>query len=136
MSDSSELTMRSLQRHPSSDEGSSTLDEWYQSICDIPLDELPVGDIARSLRQRLFPDFVVPVAIGHLRENPLAGDLYDGELLVSLQNVGDDFWKRREELKSELAKVLSRIDMGELDSDVVGDINAIRKNAGIECGGA
>jgi hypothetical protein len=132
MSDSYTLTMRSLERQPSSDDGSPALDEWYRSIRDIPLHDLPIGDIARSVRQCLFPDFVVPVAIRHLQENPLAGDLYDGELLVSLRNVDDDFWKRREELKSELAWVLSRIDTGELHSDVVADVNAIRKNASIK----
>lgn len=125
------LTMRSLEKHPSSDDGYSALDEWYRSIRDIPLDDLPTGDIARSLRQCLFPDFVVPVAIRHLRDNPLAGELYDGELLASLRNVDVEFWKRREELKSELARILPTIDAGELDSEVVADIDAIRKNADI-----
>ena len=131
MSDFHTLTMRSLEKQPSGDGGSSALDEWYRSIRDIPLDDLPIGDIARSLRQCLFPDFVVPVAIRHLRENPLAGDLYDGELLVSLRNVDGDFWRRREELRSELARLVSTIDTGELDLDVVADINAVRKNADI-----
>jgi hypothetical protein len=132
MSNLYKLTMRSLEKQPPSDDGYSALDEWYRSIRDIPFDDLAIGDIARSLRQRLYPDFVVPVAIGHLRENPLAGDLYDGELLVSLRNVDEDFWKRRGELKSELARVLPRIDTGELDSDVVADINAIRRSADIK----
>jgi hypothetical protein len=132
MSNLYKLTMRSLEKQPPCDDGNSALDEWYRSIRDIPLDNLAIGDIARSLRQRLYPDFVVPVAIGHLRENPLAGDLYDGELLVSLRNVDEDFWKRREELKSELAGVFPRIDTGELDPDVVADINAIRTSAAIK----
>ena len=108
------------------------VDEWYRSIRDIPLDDLPIGDIARSLRQSLFPDFVVPVAIRHLRENPLAGDLYDGELLVSLRNVGGDFWRRREVLRSNLARLLSRLDTGGLDPGVVADINAIRKDVEVQ----
>jgi CDI immunity proteins len=90
MSNDYTLTMRSLEKQPSSDHGYSALDEWYLSIRDIPLYDLPIGDIARSLRQSLYPDFVVPVAIRHLRENPLAGHLYDGELLVSLRNGPKD----------------------------------------------
>jgi CDI immunity proteins len=131
MSDFQILTMRSLEKQPSGDGGSSALDEWYRSIRDIPLDDLPIGDVARSLRQSLFPDFVVPVAIRHLRENPLAGDFYDGELLASLRNVGRDFWRRREELRSQLAGLLAKIDTCELDVDAASDINAIRRDAEI-----
>jgi hypothetical protein len=73
----------------------------------------------------------VPVAIRHLGENPLAGDLYDGELLVSLRNVAGGFWARREDLRSGLSEILARLDMTHLDAEAVADIDVIRKNADI-----
>jgi hypothetical protein len=131
MSESEIRTMRSLEEQPSGDRGASTLDEWYRSIRDFSLSDLPIADVARSCRQGLFPDYVVPVAIRHLGENPLAGDLYDGELLVSLRNVAGGFWGRREDLRSELSKILARLDMTHLDAEAVADIDVIRKNADI-----
>jgi hypothetical protein len=124
-------TMRSLEGGPLGDGGTSALDDWYRSIRDIPLSDLSAADVARSCRQALFPDHVVPLAIRHLRENPLVGDLYDGELLVSLRNVDETFWRRREDLRRELSKILARLEMIDLDDETAADIEAIRKNADV-----
>lgn len=132
MSDSDIRTMRSLEEQPSDDSGTSALDAWYRSIRDIPLGKLPIADVARACRQSLFPDYVVPAAIRHLRENPLAGDLYDGELLVSLRNVAGSFWGRREDLRSELSKILASLDMNDLDDEVIADVGVIRKHANMK----
>ncbi|WP_456071449.1 contact-dependent growth inhibition system immunity protein [Enterobacter quasiroggenkampii] len=40
----------------------SSLDEWFYSIMDIPIDELSIFDISRSIRQDVFLEYVLPRA--------------------------------------------------------------------------
>jgi hypothetical protein len=131
MNDAHDRTMHSLEERSAHDSGTCALNEWYRSIHDIPLRDLPLGDIARSCRQDLFLDHLVPVAIRHLEENPLAGDMYDGELLASLRNVATEFWRQREDLKSKLAAILGRLSESDLDVEANVDVEVIRRNANI-----
>jgi len=40
----------------------SSLDELFSSILDIPIDELSIFDISRSIRQGVFLEYVLPRA--------------------------------------------------------------------------
>jgi hypothetical protein len=130
MSDAPARTMRSLEEGPW-DGGDSALDHWYRTIRDVPLAELPIADLARACRQGLFPEDVVPVAVGRLREDPTAGDQYGGELLASLRGVPEGYWERRHNLRSELSAILASLEASGLDDELTADVKAIRKNVGL-----
>lgn len=65
----------------------SSLDEWFSSIVDVPLDELDVGDIARAIRQDLFLVHILPRAESIFKGNPLAGYNYGGQLISSITSL-------------------------------------------------
>lgn len=85
-------------------EPSSALEQWYLDVRDIPMTEMGVFDLARSCRQRLYLGVVVPICMDHLKQDPLAGELFDGELLLSLKGLPEDFWRTHpDEWRSFLA---------------------------------
>ncbi len=61
--------------------GKSPLEQWYESIRDVPIQSLSDADLARACRQQLHIQAIAPIVLSRLEENPLAGMLYDGELL-------------------------------------------------------
>ncbi len=89
-----DITFHSLEREDSDMEfGHSSLDDWYRSVRDAPLQDLTDGDLCRSIRQQLFVIHTVPIAIERLLENPSAGDLYDGELILAFKAVPVEYWE-------------------------------------------
>jgi hypothetical protein len=128
---SNATTLRALERNGAFVGSGDSLDEWYASVRDTPLDVLSVGDLARAIRQKLFLETVVSVALARLLTDPCAGDLYDGELLVSLRNVPADLWASRTDLREGVASVLAKLDTSCLDSESARDIEAIRKHSGL-----
>ena len=96
---SPQLTFAMLDRLEGFDEGHRTpaddypLQVWYRNVRETPIENLSLADIARASRQQIHIDQVVPVALRFLQQEPLAGDLYDGELLVSLKSVPAGYWK-------------------------------------------
>jgi hypothetical protein len=127
--------MRSLETHSARTTRKSALDEWYESVRDHAICDLSIADLARSCRQALFPDYLVPVAVQRLKSDPLAGALYHGELLASLRHVDREFWGRSGDLVADLAGVLQNIPTDELSAEVDADIAAIRESAGLGSGG-
>lgn len=65
----------------------SFLDEWFNGILVIPLDELDVGDVARAIRQELFLAEILPRAEVILKQDPLAEEDYDGQLISSIASL-------------------------------------------------
>ena len=121
--------MRQLESSPAGDTAASVLDEWYQTVRDVPLCELSIGDVARACRQSLYLEYLIPVAITHLEKDPCAGDQYDGELLVSLRSAPCEFWARRPDLKDQLFNILSTSDLSDLDHASQADVQFIKKRA-------
>jgi hypothetical protein len=55
-----------------------------------PIDELAVEDLRLMIQQQIGLQYLVPIALQNLRENPLAeGDLYPGDLLVAVLRVAE-----------------------------------------------
>ncbi len=96
------------------------LEEWYDSIRNIPIDRLSAGDIAKACRQNVWIEHVVPLAIGSLKHNPQAGHLYAGELVVALKSIPTAFWARHRETAHELKTVVQRT-LPQLDDGVQRD---------------
>ena len=97
--------------------GDSSLDHWYSEIRDTPLNELKDGDLARCCRQKLFLEHVVPVVILRLTANPMAGDIYDGELLAAMQTVGKKYWQVHSEQARQLRDTINQTNLLECDEE-------------------
>ncbi len=82
--------------------------QWFASVYETPLADFTHGDLARACRQRTFYDHVVPYALAVLRKNPLAGELYDGELLTALLRLPQEYWDNHHHEKGVLRAVMMR----------------------------
>jgi len=90
--DISRLTFRHLDGNITLSPPTSALEEWYIQIRDTTLYDLKLDDLARACRQRLYLDQIVPICLHELEKNPLAGELYDGEVIYALKQVPEDYW--------------------------------------------
>lgn len=97
--------------------------QWYERLRDTPLDEFSDGDLSTACRQRVCLDQIIPVALCRLEQTPLAGELYDGELLVALASIPDDYWVHHAPLASAVRRICSQIN---LETDDAGISRAIR----------
>jgi CDI immunity proteins len=110
MSDCS--TFRQIERqrniHIEADSYSSALGKWYLGVCDTPLEQFGAGDLSRACRQSLYVEHVVPYAITFLEKEPLAGELFDGELVVAMKFIPEAYWKAHIDLSERLREVFER----------------------------
>ncbi|MFJ5316431.1 contact-dependent growth inhibition system immunity protein [Pectobacterium versatile] len=105
----------------------SSLDEWFGSIIDISLDELGVGDVARAIRQDLFLADILPKAEVILKQDPLAGEDYDGQLISSISSLNSDEIKVALPCFRRISSFLNQLDKNKFDSQIVMDIEKIEK---------
>lgn len=63
------------------------LQKWYNQLLDKRIFEIEVSDVLRMIRQNEFKDLAVLKAVDFLKENPFAGDMYEGELLEKLSSI-------------------------------------------------
>lgn len=99
----------------------SALSSWYDSIRGKRLTELTDGDVARLLRQKMYPEFIVPEATRRLMMNPFAGELFDGEMLEKVSQIPASFWKREPELMKEARMLIQVL----LDGDIPNPVNEL-----------
>jgi hypothetical protein len=71
------------------------LQNWFACMYDVPLEAFTDFDLARSVRQNIHIEAVMPYCLQSLMRNPLAGKLYDGELLSAIMRLPPDFWLLR-----------------------------------------
>ncbi|WP_340401051.1 contact-dependent growth inhibition system immunity protein [Paenibacillus sp. FSL H8-0079] len=72
-----------------------------------PLCELNNEDLRLLIGQQMSLDFLLPLALEKLVENPLrSGDLYMGDLFCSVLKIGQGYWEEHRELKNELDEVI------------------------------
>jgi hypothetical protein len=89
--------------------GDTPLERWYRSVRDKPIGEFSYNDLCKACRQQLYPEAVVPVAIETLRKDPLAGELYDGELLVAMKFIDRQYWSAHPSQAAEIAIIAKSI---------------------------
>ncbi|QIA03874.1 contact-dependent growth inhibition system immunity protein [Pseudomonas fluorescens] len=104
-----------------------SLDEWYVSVRDVPINELAVGDICRALRQELFTRYVLPVAVALLSDDVLAGDRYDGELLVALAGLNEVHWRENTGAAIQVNAALAALKDFCNDSELLKDASSLMK---------
>jgi len=87
------------------------LPAWYRAVREVPLGALGVEDISKAIRQNIHLEQVIPLALQILESKPLAGEMFEGELLVSLKSVPSPYWSKHDterlNLKSVIAQVLA-----------------------------
>lgn len=101
---------------PSENQEHSPLVEWYARIRDIPLSSFRAEDLCKSIRQCLFPEYVVPAAIEVLEKEPLAGEMYDGELASAFSAISETFWCEHKQIAARTLRVLKRV-LPQFESD-------------------
>lgn len=95
----------------------SNLDKWYVTLLNKTMEEVDIKDISRMLRQDILIDLAVNKAVEILKENPLAGEMYDGQLLEILYSVDVNKYKETDKVKDILIKINSNISSFERMSD-------------------
>ena len=78
---------------PPNGENDMPLEAWYRAVWRTPVGKLTIGDLGRAVRQGVLLDIVVPLAVSALQNDILSGEYYDGELLLSLCTVEQEFWR-------------------------------------------
>lgn len=69
----------------------------------VPLNEFTVEDLRLMIGQDLSLEYLMPLALEHLKKNPfVAGDHYPGDLLKNVLGVRRDFWGPAPELCREV----------------------------------
>lgn len=105
----------------------SSLGEWFSGILDIPLDKLEVGDVARAIRQELFLAEVLPKAEIILRQDPLAGEDYDGQLISSIASLNSNEVKSVLPYLRSISSFLNQLDKSIFDNKNITDVEKIEK---------
>lgn len=115
-----------IHSHPTAGKSASSLDDWYASVRETEIEALDESDLARSLRQDLWTNYVLDEALYRLESDPMAGGLYEGELLNALCSVRATYWSETPGRKMRLASILDQVDEGELDGDTQVCVNQLR----------
>jgi len=101
------------------------LPAWYRAVREIPLDELSVEDICKACRQQIHTDYVVPIALRILESDPSAGEMYDGELLVSMKSVPPAYWSDKAASFRLKAIVERTLQLASTTGDIRNDANEL-----------
>jgi len=90
----------------------------------IPIGTLTIGDLRRLLSQHIGTEWLIPLALDRLGDDPLAGDYYPGDLLNAVLKAEPTHWggnpkdvmslwsvrERLEALRGDADKLLARDD--------------------------
>lgn len=83
----------------------SSLTAWYDAVREKRFPDFSVEDWCRSVRQDMYLEYVIGYALAALRTDPLAGELYDGELANAFTSVSLDFWSSHEKERQEIIAI-------------------------------
>ena len=73
-------------------------------LYDKPLKDFTTEDLRIMIGQKIGLEFLVPIALERLVENPFEqGDFYPGDLLMNLLRLPADYWHKHPDLRWELA---------------------------------
>ncbi|WP_430481813.1 contact-dependent growth inhibition system immunity protein [Rossellomorea marisflavi] len=94
------------------------LDEWYNTLLNKDRTELDITDLCRMIQQNIFIEVAIDKAVEVLKHNPLAGDVYDGQLVEALFSVDmEKITEQREPLKKVLLDVRDNVEIDHFMSD-------------------
>jgi len=105
----------------------SPLELWFERIIDVPIEELPVEDLCRAIRQELFIDQLMPRVLAVLTEEPLAGEYYDGELIAALSTIKGNDLKDQKGTFAQIKQLINQISPSDINDDLRKDIVKINQ---------
>lgn len=89
-----------------------------------PVGELTAGDLRLLLSQQVGVEVLARLAVGVLREDPLAeGDYYPGDLLVAVMKLPAAYWAAHPEELSAVQQAARSAGDAEADAELRGDID-------------
>ena len=89
--------------------GDSYLLSEMRRLRRVPLREFRLEDLRLLIGQSIGLSYLVPMALSHLQEHPLAsGHFYPGDLLKQLMAVDEAFWAGHADLRAILVVALER----------------------------
>ena len=100
----------------------SSLEQWFEKVIDVPIEELAVGDICRAIRQQLCVEQLMPGVLDILSEDPLAGEYYDGELIAALSTIERKDLKYHKNTFIQITQIINQIPPSDINSDLRKDI--------------
>lgn len=119
--------LESDQQKAMADKGNDPLDEWYRRVRNIEIEKLPLDDLARAVRQELFAEHVVPIALTVLERDPLAGEDYDGQLIYAIsllpRTTIDGISGASNRLKAIVDRISKNVSISTEIEKTVNDIN-------------
>lgn len=75
-----------------------------------PLEEYTIENLRVMIGQQVGLDYLMPLAIEKLTDNPMAsGKYYPGDLLQSVLSVVPSFWKTHPDLYADVESVLDKV---------------------------
>lgn len=72
----------------------------------VPLEDFTADDLGRLIGQKFSLDYLVPLALMQLVDDPFTGDLYPGDVLHRLLCLPTDFWQGHPDLYQSLKMVV------------------------------
>ena len=58
-----------------------SLDKWFSKMVNKTTDKLDILDISRMIRQDIYVDIALPIALKMIQDDPFNGEMYNGQLL-------------------------------------------------------
>ncbi len=74
----------------------------------IPLKDFTDEDLRRFIGQKFSLDYVVPLALMRLIDEPFAGNWYSGDILDNLLSLPNTFWEGHPELAQSLEIIVGK----------------------------
>jgi hypothetical protein len=104
---------KSLQELEHADWGEPTYDSHLVTTIHrlrrVPLRQFSVEDLRIMIGQNIGLQYLVPLALEHLRYDPLAqGDFYPGDLLKMVLSADARFWQNHPEWRKEVEEIAQR----------------------------
>ncbi|HEX3624692.1 MAG TPA: contact-dependent growth inhibition system immunity protein [Verrucomicrobiae bacterium] len=117
---------RGVEDSPPTPDDDFPLPAWYRSIRATPLDKLSIEDVSKACRQQIYSEYVVPIALNYLTSDPLVGEMYDGELLVSLKCIEANYWLHHpDETKRAILILEKALSCKDMDQEFYRDAKSI-----------
>jgi hypothetical protein len=104
---------KSLQELEQADWGEPTYDSHLVTsvhrLRRVPLRQFTVENLRIMIGQGIGLPYLVPLALEHLRKDPLAeGDFYPGDLLKNVLTADPAFWREHPQWRDEITEIASR----------------------------
>lgn len=105
----------------------SSLEQWFERVIDIPINELTVEDLCRAIRQELCIAQLMPRVLEVLADDPLAGEYYDGELIAALSMIKEKELKAQGNTFIKIQQLVNQLPPSDINDDLRKDILKINQ---------